>query len=208
MAGSPQSGGALLPYADYDLTGQVRLVPTLPANVPVIATVKGGFSLVTVTPFATDTYLVGSAIAVPSTGFLAGARYWCRFDMTKTAAGTATPTVIVRIGTAGAVADTAILTFTFAAGTAAVDTGTFEVNAHFRTVGAGTVAVVVGLCECRHALAATGLVSTGASGNGLLSVVSSGFDSTVAGTTIGVSFNGGASFAGTNTLVESELKSY
>jgi trans-2-enoyl-CoA reductase len=57
-------------------------------------------------------------------------------------------------------------------------------------------------------LAATGLVSTGASGNGLLSVVSAGFDSTIAATTIGVSFNGGASFAGTCTLVEAELRSY
>jgi hypothetical protein len=207
MAGSPQSGGAFLPDADYDLKGQVRIVPTSPLNAPVFATVKGAFSTGTVTPFATDTYLVGSAIPLPSTGFLAGARYSCKFDMTKTAAGTATAIAVVRIGS-GVVGDTAILTFTFAAGTAAVDTGTFEITAHFRTVGAGTTAVLVGLCECRHALAATGLVSTGASGDALLGVVSSGFDSTTAGTVIGVSFNGGASFAGTCTLVESELRSY
>jgi hypothetical protein len=41
-----------------------------------------------------------------------------------------------------------------------------------------------------------------------VSVVSSGFDSTVAGLVIGTSFNGGTSFAGTCSLVEAELRSY
>lgn len=209
MAGSPQAGGALLPGADYDLTGQIRLVPPVAANTPVISTIKGAFSTADVSAgYATDTYLAGSSIAAPSTGFLAGTRYSCKFDMVKTAAGSATPTVIVRIGTAGAVGDAAICTFTFAAGTAAADTGTFEVTVHFRTVGSGTVAVLSGTCECRHALAATGLVSTGASGQGQIQVTSSGFDSTPAGSFIGVSFNGGASFSGTNKLVEAELRSY
>jgi hypothetical protein len=206
--GSPQAGGAFLPGADMDLTGQVRVVPTQAANVPVVATVKGAFSLATVTPFATDTYLVGSSIPAPSMGFVAGSRYTCTFDMVKTAAGTATPIAVVRIGAAGAVGDAAILTFTLAAGTAAVDTGTFVITAHFRTVGSGTAAVLVGTLECRHALAATGLTSTGASGQGQVSVVSSGFDSTVAGLVIGTSFNGGTSFAGTCSLVEAELRSY
>jgi hypothetical protein len=156
--------------------------------------------------FATDTYLVGSAVPVPLNGFLSGMRYVCTFDMVKTAAGTATPAAVVRIGTTGTTADAAILTFTFAAGTAAVDTGTFVVTAHFRL--SGTAAVLVGTCECRHALAATGLTSTGASGQGQIAVVSSAFDSTRANLFIGVSFNGGASFSGTNTLVEAELKGF
>jgi hypothetical protein len=141
-------------------------------------------------------------------GFTAGMRYICTFDMVKTGAGSATPTVIIRIGTAGAIGDAAICTFTFAAGTAAADTGTFTVTAHFRTVGSGTVAVLTGTCLCVHALAATGLVSTGASGSGQIQVTSSGFDSTPAGSFIGVSFNGGASFSGTNKLVQAELRSY
>lgn len=156
--------------------------------------------------YAADTYLVGSAVPVPQAGFTSGMRYVCKFDMVKTAAGTATPAVVLRIGTAGTTADAAILTFTFAAGTAAVDTGTFEINAHFRL--AGTAAVMAGTCECRHALAATGLIATGASGQGQIAVVSSAFDATPALTFIGVSFNGGASFSGTNTLVEAELKGY
>lgn len=156
--------------------------------------------------FAADTYLVGSAVPVPTGGFVNGMRYTCVFDMVKTAAGTATPIVVVRIGALGTTADAAILTFTFAAGTAAVDTGTIVVTAHFRI--SGTAAVLVGTCEIRHALAATGITSTGASGQGQIAVVSSAFDATIANTVIGVSFNGGTSFAGTNTLVEAELKGF
>jgi hypothetical protein len=171
--------------------------------------IKGAASTATVSAgYSADTLIAGSAIAMPASGFVAGHRYRCQFDMVKTAAGTATPIVVVRIGTAGTVADAAILTFTFAAGTAAVDTGMFNIDAVFRTVGSGTTAVLAGTITCSHALAATGLVSTGASGNGQLSVVSSGFDSTTAGTTISVSFNGGASFSGTNTVAFAELRSY
>lgn len=156
--------------------------------------------------YAADTYLVGSSVPVPPSGFQNGMRYTCTFDMVKTAAGTATPIVVVRIGTLGTTSDAAILTFTFAAGTAAADTGTFVVTAHFRIIG--TSAVLVGMCECRHALAATGLISTGASGQGQIAVVSSAFDATPSNVFIGTSFNGGASFSGTNTLVEAELKGF
>jgi hypothetical protein len=155
------------------------------------------------TGFASDTYLAGSSIAIP-TGRLpaVGGMYRCVFDMVKTGAGTAAATIIIRYGTAGAIGDTARVTFTWGAGTGVIDSGIFEVFAHFRTVGSGTSAVVVGNARCTHHLAATGLVSTGASGMGFLTVVSGGFDSTVAASTIGLSFNGGGSFSGTNTLVE------
>lgn len=167
---------------------------------------KSNFSTTQVTAgYAADTYLVGSSIAMPATGFTAGMRYRCMFDLIKTAAGTATLAVNLRIGTAGSTADTAILTFTFGAGTAAVDSGIVTVDAYFRTVGSGTSAVMVGECYINHALAATGLISTGASGFGQLNVVSSGFDSTTTGTIIGLSVNGGTSFSGTNNMVQAEL---
>jgi hypothetical protein len=180
--------------------------PQAPLGPSFNSLLKSASSPANQTGFAADTYLVGSAVPVPPSGFVNGMRYGCTFDMVKTAAGSATPTVIVRIGTLGTTADAAILTFTFAAGTAAADTGTFVVTAHFRLIGSS--AVLVGTCECRHALAATGLISTGASGQGQLSVTSSAFDATPSNTIIGVSFNGGASFAGTNTLVEAELKGF
>jgi hypothetical protein len=155
------------------------------------------------TGFASDTYLVGSSIAIPSSLVRAKTIYRLTFDMVKTGAGTATFIAVVRFGTAGTVADAARLTFTFGAGTAAIDTGIFEIKAHFRNVGAS--AVLVGTCRCTHHLAATGLISTGASGTGVLLVTSGAFDSTVASSIIGVSLNGGASFAGTNVLVNAEL---
>jgi hypothetical protein len=79
----------------------------------------------------------------------------------------------------------------------------FAVTAHFRTVGAGTSAVMVGALQLDHSLAATGLTSLGAAGTAIpAAVVSSGFDSTPANRILGVSFNGGTSFAGTCALVE------
>jgi hypothetical protein len=169
---------------------------------------KSNFSTAQATGFAADTYLLGSSIAAPTTGFVAGQRYQCKFDMVKTAAGTAAFTATLRIGTLGTVADASIASLAFAVGTAAVDSGIFIVDAYFRTVGSGTSAVVVAEITCNHALAATGLITTGAAGFGQISAVSSGFDSTIASTIIGLSINGGASFAGTNNYVESSLTSY
>ncbi len=210
------TSGAVLasPVFSGTATGTYTLggTPTISSptiNTPTISSIKSAFSTATVSAgYSSDTYLAGSGIAVPTGGFVAGARYGCVFDMVKTAAGSAQFTITLRIGTLGTTADAAILTFAFAVGTAAADTGTFEVWAHFRTVGATTTAVLVGTADCFHALAATGLITTGASGQGQITVVSSGFDSTIAGTTIGLSVNGGASFSGTNTIVEAELHSF
>jgi len=74
--------------------------------------------------FAADTYLVGSSVPVPLGLLKATSKYRCRFTVTKTAAGVATPIVTVRFGTAGSTADAARCTLTFAAQTAAVDEGT------------------------------------------------------------------------------------
>jgi hypothetical protein len=154
--------------------------------------------------YAADTYLAGSSITMPAGGPIVGTTYHCMFDMVKTGAGTATAILSLRYGTAGTTADTALITFTFTAGTAVADTGTIEVWAHFRTVGSGTSAVIVGKAEIRHALAATGLTTLGASGQGQITTVSSGFNSTPAGSILGLSFNGGTSFSGTNTIVEAQ----
>jgi hypothetical protein len=151
--------------------------------------------------YAADTYLAGSAITIPTAGgWRVGTMYRVYFDMTKTAAGTATFIVQVRMGTLGTTGDASILTLTFAAGTAAIDTGWFELKVIFRTIGAGSAAVIASVIRCYHHLAATGLISTGASGVGILTGTSAGFASTTQ-TIIGVSVNGGASFAGTTTIV-------
>lgn len=151
--------------------------------------------------YAADTYLAGSAITIPvAGGWRVSTQVHWLFDMVKTAAGTATFIAQVRMGTLGTTGDASVLTLTFAAGTAAIDTGIFDLCVTFRTVGSGTAAVIQGVISCAHHLAATGLVSTGASGMGIILGTSAGFNSTTQ-TIIGLSINGGASFSGTNTLV-------
>lgn len=160
------------------------------------ATVSGGY--------AADTYLAGSNISIPVPA--ATCTYYCSFDVTKTAAGVATPIITIRMGTLGTTADTAILALTFGAGTAAVDTGIFEVWATFRTVGSGTTAVLNAKARVTHHLAATGITSTGASGTGIILGTSSGFNSTTANSILGLSLNGGTSAAFTVTNVQSNFR--
>jgi hypothetical protein len=155
--------------------------------------------------FATDTYLAGSNITIPSGLPLVKTKYRLKFDVTKTAAGVAAPVTIIRIGTTGSTADAAILTFTGNIQTAAADSGVIEVLASFRTVGTGTNAVLQGLYQLRHNLAVTGLGTVNPAGWQTINVTSAGFDSTTANLIIGASFNGGASFSGTVNLVEAEL---
>jgi hypothetical protein len=153
--------------------------------------------------YAADTYLAGSSIAVAAGDFKAKGIYHCVFDMVKTAAGTATPIIIVRVGTLGTTGDAAQLTFTFGAGTAVADTGMFELWVNWRTVGSGTAAVVQGICKGIHNLATTGLFNNAAVWT-IVGTPSAGFNSSTA-TIMGVSFNGGASFSGTNTLVQASI---
>jgi len=154
--------------------------------------------------FAADTYLTGSSIALgPVSPLKIGSRYRLRFDVTKTAAGVATPIIIVRFGVAGTVADAARLTFTFNAQTAVVDNGQFDLELLFRSVGAA--GVLKGLGTLRHNLAVTGLGSVNPAGFQQLNVTSAGFDMTVANSIIGVSVNGGAAAAWTITLASSEI---
>lgn len=158
--------------------------------------------------YASDTQLAGSSIALPSGLTFAGMKVRWIFDMVKTAAGTAASAINIRFGTANTTADASVCAFTFGAGTADADTGKFFVEAHLRTAGSGTSAVVAGIASCHHSLAATGLISTGVSGFGQIATVGPGFNSTVASSYISLSFNGGASFSGTCTVVETEVFNY
>lgn len=152
--------------------------------------------------FAADTYLVGSSCAIPAGRLQAKAMYRCLFNVTKTAAGVATPIINLRIGTAGTTADASRGVLTFSAQTAVADEGVFDLEATFRTVGAGTAAVVQSLAQLRHRLSVTGL-GVGVSEPEV--ATSGGFDSTVANLIVGLSVNGGASAAWTVNLVQAEL---
>jgi hypothetical protein len=158
--------------------------------------------------FASDTYLTGSSIAIAAGSLITGSMYRCKFNVSKTAAGSATPILTLRIGTAGTTADTSRCAFTFPAQTAVADNGLFEVFATFRSVGSGTAAVLQGLATLVHSGQTTtpwGTVGLSVNTSPTVAVTSSGFDSTVAGSIIGLSVNGGTSAAWTVNLVQSEL---
>jgi hypothetical protein len=151
-------------------------------------------------PFSSDTYLSGSFIVFPQAPSV-GTLYQLRFDVVKTGAGTATPIITVRTGTAGTTSDTSRLVFTFGAGTANADNASLRIEALFRTVGSGTSAVLQGRASAIKNLEATGWSTNVAARQ----VTSSGFDSTTAGLGIGASYNGGASASHTVQLVDAIL---
>lgn len=156
------------------------------------------------TPAATTrTYIAGSNITVPAIKMKVGAIYSCRFNMTKTAAGTATSTIDVAVGTAGTTADTARLSFTKPAGTAAADEGWCEVHAVVKTIGAS--GVLVGEFTMGH----NGFAAGAGTGHAVIpyvavNVTSGAFDTTVANLIIGVCLTSGASDAITITAVRAE----
>lgn len=202
---TPSSGKAKYYFDNYAMASRSPNFTTLDdAGIKnVLQTLVNGSTTTVSAAYAADTYLAGSSITIPPSGIKVGTKYKLKFDMVKTGAGTAAFTVTIRFGVNGTTADTARVTFTFAVGTAVIDTGIFEVEVIFRVAGASATAA--GFCECTHHLAATGLITTGASGTGIILATASAFDSTVAGSIIGASINGGASFSGTNTFVSAEL---
>lgn len=199
---TPASGQALI-Y--FDTTTKKLTTKNDAGTVATVDDVTNASTTTVSAGYAADTYLAGSSLSIPTGLVRVGSIYHCIFDMVKTGAGTATPIITLRFGTAGTTGDTARLTFTFAVGTGVIDTGTFEVWAHFRVSGAS--ATMAGIARCTHHLAATGLTTTGASGIGIILATAAAFDATVASSIIGLSFNGGGSFSGTNTVVQSLLRS-
>src|SRR2546427_5972866 len=94
--------------------------------------------------FGSDTYLPGGSILIPRGQPRTNTMYRVVFDMAKTGAGTAAFTINIRYGTLGTTGDASVLSLAFAVGTAVVDTGIFEVFAHFRSVGAS--AILAAMC--------------------------------------------------------------
>lgn len=140
---------------------------------------------------ATRTVITGSTISVPVAGLQVGSVFRWRLNMTKTAAGTATSTFDVAIGTAGTTADTAVLSFTKPAGTAAADEGWVEVDVVIR--GPITASCIAsGEFQLIHNLAATGHAQIPCV---VVNTVSSAFDSTVGLLKVSLCITSGASDA-------------
>lgn len=206
------AAGAL---AGTDLLPVVQSAATRKATVDQIASYvsRALYNASTTTPgagFAADTYLAGSDILIPApaTQLQSKTTYELIFSVAKTGAGTAAPVLTLRFGIAGSISDASVCAFTFPAQTAVVDEGLFTVNAHFRSVGSGTAAVIVGVAQLVHdngsagSSAGTGLSVQSAP---IVITVGGGFNSTVANSRLGLSVNGGTSAAWTIALVEAKL---
>lgn len=155
--------------------------------------------------FATDTYVTGSNILIPSGALKIGTRYYCMFRATKTNAGTATPILNIRFGTNASTADTSLGTLTWTAGTAAADDSVWEIWTTFLTVGSGTSATIRTVGRITHKLSVTGFTGTAAVSESEVAT-SGGFDSTVANSYIGISVNGGTSASWTIQMCQSEMR--
>ena len=180
-------GGRISVSASAAPSGGMVLTATSPTTATWQHTLNNNISVVVSTGsigFNADAYLTGSFIVFPSTPIV-GTTYKLKFDVTKTAVGTATPILTIRTGTTGTMSDTARLVFTFGAGTAVADNGVFEVILAFRT--AGTAATIVGNATLLNNLTTTGL-SNAIKARTSASVT---FDATSASFGIGASYNGG-----------------
>lgn len=151
-----------------------------------------------------DTYITNSNVSIPNGRLQAKSCYRCKIQINKTA-GTGTPTLNVRIGTAGTTADSSKAAITLGgAGTSVADEAFIEVFLTFRTVGSGTTAVTqTTVTLVKNGATAAGFVLTNP--GFVARATSSGFDSTVSNLIIGCSFNGSTAFAGTINQVQAEL---
>lgn len=190
------SSGVLILYAD---SGSKQVTTRNDTGAAISVPGIKNWNTSDVVASASDTYLTGSSLKIPQHLMQVGTTFrWC-FFMTKTAAGTVAPIWRVRVGTAGTTADTARLTFTGPAQTAAADTGVVEIIAVLRNTGA--LGVLAGGLVLKHNLATTGFANVGSP---TLQVTSSGFDTTVPNLFVGVSVEPGTSGVWTHQVVTAE----
>lgn len=150
---------------------------------------------------ATRTYIIGSAVSVPTNKLQIGSGFRWTFDITKTAAGTASSTYDVCVGTAGTTADTARVSFAKPAGTAAVDTARVIIEATCRGPLSASGVFVGTFQLVKNAAEAAGHCTTPSV---CLSTVSGAFDVTVANLIVGLCITTGASDAITIQMVRAE----
>ena len=179
------------------------LLPGLKSEInPGVGLEVRNFSVAAQVP--TDTtreQIVGSQLLVPPSGLKVGSKIKFVLDITKTAAGSAASVFDISFGTAGTIADTARVSFTKAAGTAAVDNGKIVIEAIVRNISS-TAGVVVGQFTLTHNLAATGHSQLPTES---VTTVSGSFDNAGQELFIGLNITMGASDAMTIQMVEASL---
>ena len=148
---------------------------------------------------ASRTYIIGTNIKVSTNKLQAGSMFRWTFTMTKTAAGVAASTFDICVGTNGTTADTARVSFTKPAGTAAVDEARVTIIATVRSIGAA--GVMVGNFRMEHNGNTVGHATIPCP---VVTTVSAGFDMTVANLNVGLCLTSGAADAITIQLVQAE----
>lgn len=192
------SAGTVSIYADTSANPNVRYKDDSGKDQSLFGVTN--YSTAAQTPAATvRTYITGSAIPVPVNKLQVGTCFRWTFNITKTAAGIAASTFDIAVGTAGTTADTARVSFTKPAGTAAIDEGLVTINAVVRSIGA--TGVMVGEFTLIHNLAATGHAVIPCV---CVNTISAGFDMTVTNLIVGVCITSGASDAITIQMVQAE----
>jgi hypothetical protein len=147
-----------------------------------------------------STYLTNSNIAVPSGLLRIGTVFRWTLVFTKTAAGVAARSHVVRIGTAGTTGDAAIITLTSGTPTAAVDTG-YQITTVTIRGPLSASCIAQGASMFTHQLSTTGLE---ANETQVLAVTSGTFNATTANLIVGLSVTTGASEALTYQQVIAE----
>lgn len=153
----------------------------------------GASTLAQIAAHSADTYYLGLQVGAR---IQAGTVIRWSWRSSKAAAGTATPIYTIRTGTAGSTADTARVTLTGVAQTAAADNGYFVVEAAFRAVGA--TAVLTAHQALQHSLAATGFANVASP---TTQGTSASFDATGSSLIVGLSVNPGTAGAWVTELV-------
>lgn len=149
---------------------------------------------------ATTTYLTNSSITTPTSGLRVGTVYRWRVIATKTAAGTAASSFLIKLGTNGTTADTTLATLTVPAGTAVADTAWFDILVTIRgPLGASAIA------QCsltmQHNLSATGWSTIPTV---VVTATSPTFNSATSGLIMGLAFTAGTAVAATMVQVTAE----
>ena len=153
---------------------------------------------------STRTYLTGSALAIPADKLRIGTILRWKFDITKTAVGVAVWSIDVCFGTAGSTSDTARLTFSVPAGSAAVDNGWVTIDVVVRGPLSSSGIVAGHTQITKNSSVTTGLFITGNIVGFNDTQISSTFDVTTANLIAGVCITPGASAAYTIQLVTAE----
>ena len=174
-------------YDSSDTPGLLRTIDE--SNNLVTLTPLFNYSVIAQVLPVARTYLAGSLLSVPITKLKIGSTFQWRFNITKDANGSASGVVDIAIGTAGAVGDTAVVSFTKPAGTNVADEGFIEIIATVR--GPLTAScIITGEMVMYHNLAATGHAQIPIV---VVNTVSGTFDATTASLKLGICVTGGAS---------------